>query len=138
MVALVVYALQEFDAKEPCMGRVFHILRNLEKHVRALRTKPFNLDRDLADIVEKEFFARKRMITMDLHSAGALLNPYLFHDEELADDPDIIMACKRVLRKLCSPETYPDVVKEFVAFRHKDVPFYDMLDPKHQKCSPYA
>ena len=138
MVAPVVYTLREFDAKEPCMGKALHILRDLEKHVLALRSEPFNLDSDLADIAEDEFYARKQMITTDLHSAGALLNPYLLHDKELADDPDVITACKRVLRKLCTPETYPDVVKEFIAFRHKNVPFHDMLDPKHQKCSPYA
>ena len=30
MVALVVYALREFDAKEPNMGKVLHILRDRE------------------------------------------------------------------------------------------------------------
>ena len=94
MVAPVVYALREFDSKEPCMGRVLHILRKLEKHVRALRTEPFNLDTDLADIVEEEFYVWKRMMTTDLHSAGALLNPYLLHDKQLADDPDVITTCK--------------------------------------------
>ena len=44
MVAPVVYALWKFDAKEPSMGKVLAILRDLEKHVLALRTEPFNLD----------------------------------------------------------------------------------------------
>ena len=57
MVALVVYALREFDAKEPCMGKVLHILRDLEKHVLALRIEPFNLDSNLADIAEGQFYA---------------------------------------------------------------------------------
>ena len=78
------------------------------------------------------------MISTDLHSAGALLNPYLLHDEELGDDSDVVTACKRVLRNLYTPETYPDVVQEFLAFRHKRAPFHDMLDRKQQKCSPYA
>ena len=138
MVAHVVYALREFDAKEPSMGKVLAILRNLEKHVLALRTESFNLDSDFADLAERQFYARKQMISTDLHSAGALLNPYLLHDEELGDDSDVITACKRVLRNLCIPETYPDVVQEFLAFRHKRAPFHDMLDPKQQKCSPYA
>ena len=43
-----------------------------------------------------------------------------------------------MLRNLYTPETYPDVVQEFLAFRHKRAPFHDMLDPKQQKCSPYA
>jgi hypothetical protein len=50
------------------------------------------------------------MVKIDLHYAGALLNPYLLHDKELAVDSDSLIACKKVLRKLCSPETYPDVV----------------------------
>ena len=78
------------------------------------------------------------MITTDLHSASALFNPYLLQDKELADDSDVITTCRRVLQNLCTPETYLDVVQEFLAFRHKDVSFHDMLDPKQQKCSPYA
>ena len=138
MVAPVVYALREFDAKEPSMGKVLAILHDLEKHVLALRTKPFNLDSDFVDLAERQFYARKQMISTDLHSVGALLNPYLLHDEELGDDFDVVTACKRVLRNLCTPETYPYVVQEFLAFRHKCAPFHDMLDPKQQKCSPYA
>ena len=138
MVAPVVYALREFDAKEPCTGKALHIIRELEKHVLALHKEPFCLDKDLAAIAREDFYARKRMMTTDLHCAGALLNPYLLHDKELADDQDVTTACKRVLQRLCTPETYPDVVKEFIAFRHKAVPFHDMLDPKDQKCSPYA
>ena len=138
MVAPVVYALREFDAKEPSIGKVLAILRDLEKHVLALRTEPFNLDSDFANLAERQFYARKQMISTDLHSAGALLNPYLLHDEELGDDSDVVTACKRVLQNLYTPKTYPDVVQEFLAFRHKRAPFHDMLDPKQQKCSPYA
>ena len=93
-----------------------HIIRKLEKHVLALPTEPFCLPTDLADMAKDEFYARKRMMSTDLHCAGALLNPYLLHDKELADDPDIRAACKRVLGTLCSPETYPDVANEFMAF----------------------
>ena len=116
MVAPVVYALREFDAKEPSTGKVLAILRNLDKHVLALRTEPFNLDSDFTDLAERQFYARKQMISTDLHSAGALLNPYLLHDEELGDDSDVVTACKRVLQNLCTPKTYPDVVQEFLAF----------------------
>ena len=81
MVAPIVYASREFDAKEPSMAKVLAILCNLEKHVLALRTEPFNLDRDFADLAERQFYARKQMISTNLHSASALLNPYLLHDE---------------------------------------------------------
>jgi len=75
---------------------------------------------------------------MDLHDAGALLNLYLLHDKELADDLDATTTCKRMFERLCSPETYPDVVLEFLAFRHKQQSFHNMLDPKHQKCSAHT
>ena len=58
MVAPVVYALRDFDAKEPCMGKVLHILRNLENHVLSLRGDPFNLETDAAEIAQRDFDAR--------------------------------------------------------------------------------
>ncbi len=36
LVAPMVFGLCDFDAKMPCMGKVLHIMRNLEKHVFAL------------------------------------------------------------------------------------------------------
>jgi hypothetical protein len=70
------------------------------------------------------------MVKIDLHYVGVLMNPYLFHDKELADNNNSLIACKRVLQKLCPPETYPNLVHNFLAFRHKQGPFHDMLDPK--------
>ena len=78
------------------------------------------------------------MIETDLHYVGALLNPYLLHNKELGDNQYATDACKRVIRKICQPGTYPHVVKEFVAFRHRDPPFHDMLDPAEQKLSAHA
>jgi hypothetical protein len=110
------WALWDFDGKGPCMGKILHIFRNLEKHVVSLRGEPFRLDHDMADPMEDTFYNRWTMVKTDLHYAGALLNPYLL--QELADDSNSLIACKRVLQKLCSPETYPDVVQDFLAFRH--------------------
>ena len=88
--------------------------------------------------VEKHFCERWALVKTDLDDAGALLNPYLLQDKELADDLDAITACKRVLERLCSPKTYRDVVLEFLAFRHQQLPFHNMLDPKQEKCSAHA
>jgi hypothetical protein len=134
VVAPVMWALRDFDGKDPCMGKILHIFRNLEKHIVSFRDEPFRLDHDMANSIEDAFYNRWTMVKTDLHYAGALLNPYLFHDKELANDSDSLTAYKRVLRKLCSPEMYPDVVQDFLAFRHKQGPFHDMLDPKDQKC----
>jgi hypothetical protein len=105
----------------------------LEKHVLSLRGEPFRLDHNWANTMEDAFYNRWRMVRTYLHYAGALLNPYLLHNKELADDSDSLIACKRVLQKLCLLETYPDVVQDFF----KQGPFHEMLDPKDQKCSTY-
>jgi hypothetical protein len=110
VVAPVMWALWDFDGKGPCMGKILHIFRNLEKHVVSLRGKSFMLDHDMADPMEDVFYNHWTMVKIDLHYVGALLNPYLLHDKELADNNDSLVTCKRVFRKLCSPETYPDVV----------------------------
>jgi hypothetical protein len=73
----------------------------------------------MADAMEDAFYNHWRMVKTDLYYVGALLNPYLLHDKELADDNDSLIACKKVLQKLCPLETYSDVVQDFLAFRHK-------------------
>jgi hypothetical protein len=99
------------------MGKILHIFHNLEKHVEGLRGEPFRLDHDMADPMEDAFYNRWTMVKTNLYYAGALLNPYSLHDKELANDNDSLMAYKRVLQKLYSPETYPDVMQDFLAFR---------------------
>ena len=81
---------------------------------------------------------RRNLGETDLHYAWALLNPYLLHDKELADDTDATEACKRVIMKICKPGEYAMVVKEFVAFRHRTPPFHNMLDPGEQMLSAHA
>jgi hypothetical protein len=137
VVAPVMWVMWDFDGKDPCMGKILHSFHNLEKHIISLRGELFRLDHDMTDLMEDAFYNRWTMVKTDLHYAGALLNPYLFLNKELANDSDSLITCKRVLQKLCSPETYPDVVQDFLAFRHKQGPFHDMLDPKDQKCSPH-
>lgn len=138
VVAPVMNALRDFDSGEPCMGKIRHIFRNVEKHIHSVREEFFEINDEETIDVEKHFRERWALVKTDLHDAGALLNPYLLHDKELADDLDAITACKSVLGRLCSPKTYPDVVLEFLAFRHKQPPFHNMLDPKQQKCSAHA
>jgi hypothetical protein len=60
------------------------------------------------------------------------MNPYLLHNKELVDDSNSLTAYKRVLQKLCPTKAYLDVVQDFLAFRHDQRPFDDMLDPKDQ------
>jgi hypothetical protein len=81
--------------------------------------EPFRLDHNMANAMEDAFYNRWTVVRTDLHYAGALLHPYLLPDKELADDNDSLIVYKKVLRKLCPLETYPDVVQDFLAFRHK-------------------
>jgi hypothetical protein len=71
---------------------------------------------------------------LDLYYAGTHMNPYLFYDKELVDNSYSLIAYKKVLQKLSPPKTYLDVFQDFLAFRHKQGLFHDMLDPKDQKC----
>jgi hypothetical protein len=119
VVASMMWALRDFEGKGPCMEKILHIFRNLEKHILSLKGEPFRLDRDLTNVIEDAFYNRWRMVKTDLHYIGLLLNSYLLHNKELADDSDSLIACKKVLQKLCPPETYPSIVQYFLAFRHK-------------------
>jgi hypothetical protein len=116
------------------MGKMLYIFCNLEKHILNLRDELFMLDGDLADAMEDAFYSQWRMIRTGLYYEGALTNSYLFHNKELVDDSKSLTVYKRVFQKLCPPETYLDVVQDFLAFRHKQGPFHNMLDPNDQNC----
>jgi len=73
------------------------------------------------------------MVETNLYYIGALLNPYLLHDKELAHNLEATKRCKCVLMQICKPKEYANVMREFVAFQHKEPPFYNMLDPGEQK-----
>ena len=128
------WALWDFNGKGPCIGKILHIFRNVEKHILSLRGEPFRLDHDMVDPMENAFYNCQTIVKTNLHYEGTQLNLYLLHDKELADDSNSLIACKRVLQKLCFPETYLDLVHDFLALQHKQGPFHDMLDPKDHKC----
>ena len=139
MVAPVVYALREFDGKQPSTGKALCIARNLSKHVLALSNPPFSLPADLARTVKDNFAARTKMMTTDLMCAAALLNPYLQKEVELMDDPDLWAGCRRVLEILCPNEsTYNAAVKEYMDFSMRDGVFANLRDPDQSTCSPHV
>jgi hypothetical protein len=45
----VMWALQDFDGKGPCMEKILYIFCNLEKHVLSLRGEPLRLDHNMAN-----------------------------------------------------------------------------------------
>jgi hypothetical protein len=93
------WALWDFDCKDPCMEKILHIFCNLKKHVLSLRGERFRLNGDVANAMEDAFYSHWRMVKSDLHYAGTRMNPYLLHDYELADNSDSLIACKRILSK---------------------------------------
>jgi hypothetical protein len=58
VVALVMWALRNFDGKGPCTEKILYIFRNLEKHILSLKLEPFRLDHDMADAMEDAFYNR--------------------------------------------------------------------------------
>jgi hypothetical protein len=77
MVEHVLKALRVFDGWEATMGRAWLTMNNLKKHIFNLPNLFFNLPAHIVVTLEENFTKRWDMMLMDLHYAGALLNPYL-------------------------------------------------------------
>ena len=138
LVGPVVYGLRDVDAKTPCTGKVLQIMRKIRKHMVALVNPPFRFNDEEVKPLRAAFQARWKLVENDLMYAAALLNPYLLEDQELANDGYATTACKNVFKQICKPEEYHDVVKEFMAFRHKEFPFHNMADAQESKLSAHA
>jgi hypothetical protein len=52
------WALRNFDGKDPYMRKILYIFHNLEKHVVSFRGEPFRLDHDMVDPMEDAFYNR--------------------------------------------------------------------------------
>ena len=108
-------------------GKILQIIFKLEKHFQTLQNEPFALALELADQAKQDFHYHCDMMRTDLYHVGALLNPYLLHNKELANDGNGIIACKQVFWRLALEEKYSLVVEEFLAFWHKLFLFHDMI-----------
>ncbi len=51
MVEPVLMSLKVFDGKQPCMGKVWFIMKTLEWHVFSVRNPPFELASNLVDVI---------------------------------------------------------------------------------------
>ncbi len=126
MVELVLMSLKAFDRKQPCMGRVWLIMKTLEWHVLSLRDPWFKLPSNLVNLIENWFYQRWKMLMTNLHYAMALLNPYLLGEVCLHGDANAKEALKRVLWKIaCIPIACTLVLRNFVDFVKSQGPFYD-------------
>jgi hypothetical protein len=72
-----------------------------ETHLQ-LTEPAFNLPARIATTLEENFTKKWDMMVIDLHYAGALLNPYLKDVLEIQENGDAKCALNRVVHKLCT------------------------------------
>jgi hypothetical protein len=53
--------------KQPCMGKVWFIMKTLEQHVLSLQDPQFELPSNLVDVIENQFYQKWKMLMTDLH-----------------------------------------------------------------------
>ena len=78
-------------------------MNNLRKHIFRLRYALFLLTPAIAKEIEKNFMKRWDMMLIDLHYAGAMLNPYLQGHMELQQNGEVKRALNRVFCRLSNP-----------------------------------
>jgi hypothetical protein len=131
MVEDVLKALRVFDGREPAMGRAWLTMNNLKKHIFNLRNPPFNLPTHIATTLEENFTKRWDMMVMDLHYAGALLNPYLKDVLEIQENGDAKRALNRVVCKLCAilRVGFNDAMAELTEYKERRGPYSPVEAP---------
>lgn len=141
MVEDVLIALRLFDGREPAMGRAWHAMNNLKKHILRLREPPFSLPRGIADELEDNFTNRWEMMTTDLHHAGALLNPYLRDVPEIQENGDAKRALNRVFRRLGEPLgiDFNELMAEMEEYEERTGPYsaYEAPDIREAHMQPH-
>ncbi len=90
-------SLRAFDGKQACMGRVWLIMKTLGQHVLSLQDPSFELPLNLADVIEDQFYHSWKMLTIELHYARVLFNPYLLGEACLHVDANAKETLNRVL-----------------------------------------
>ncbi len=93
----ILVSLKAFDGKQPCMGRVWLLMKTLKRHVLSLWNSPFELPSNLVNVIKNQFYVTWEMLTTNLHYVGAILNPYLLGEVRLHDDADVKEALNKVL-----------------------------------------
>jgi len=56
MVEPILMSLKAFDGKQPCMGKVWFIMKTLKRHVLSLWNPLFELPSNLANVIEDQFY----------------------------------------------------------------------------------
>jgi hypothetical protein len=97
MVIPVVKALRVFDGKAPAMGLAWKVMHDLHTHIQSFIQPPFHLELDLAEQALENFRDRWRLMKIDLHWAGAMLNPMLRRWRSLHDLPESRTILNRAL-----------------------------------------
>ncbi len=92
-------------------------MKTLERHVLSLQDPLFELPSNLVDVIEDQFYQRWEMLTIDLHYAKALFNPYLLGEARLHDDTNVKEVLNRLLQNtIRTPTPYALVLRDFANF----------------------
>jgi hypothetical protein len=130
-----VAALKEFDGKQPCMEKVYIVMRALCDHMVALYNAPSNMPSHLVDPFEVALRKREALVYSDLHHVGALFNPYLIHNMELCDDQHAMAGLMRVFKNSLTSTRSSKLSKlnsisTFTIFHHTVQITYGVLQDK--------
>ena len=105
-------------------------MHELETHVRGFSRPSFCLSVELAANAMFTFQNRWRLMLIDLHWAGAMLNLLLRGWAPVHKDEDLRTILNRVLRKLAPNEdTYVQILNQYQDFLENLGPFADSTDP---------
>jgi len=104
MVEPILVSLGAFNGKQPCMGRAWFFMKTLMRHVLSLRDPPFELPSSLVDVIENQFYQRWRMLMIDIHYVGALLNPYFLVKVRMHDDANVKEMSNKIVQKQLIPQ----------------------------------
>jgi hypothetical protein len=75
------------------------------QHVLSSRNLPFELPSSLANVIEDQFYQRRKMLTINLHYVKALLNSYSLGEALLHDNVDVKETLNKILQKTASTPT---------------------------------
>ena len=121
--------LKVFDGNKPTMGKACLTMKNLEKHMLNLRNHLFNLVHDLTTLAKENCYSSWRMMTTNLHHAGAMLNLYLLDDLSIYEDVVIKSIFLGTMKRLttCINNQYDWVVAKFQTFKEHSSVFANIL-----------
>ncbi len=103
---------------------VWLVMKTLEWHALILQDQLFSLWSNLADVMKEQFYYQWKMLTINLHYARALFNPYLWDEPCFHDDSNVKETLNCMFWKSTNSSTnYTQALKDFVESVESRGPF---------------